>query len=151
LFSKAVFCLLRIATRRGIVIPQDADSGKENARQLGIRGETYAYWYLRGQGYVFVRRNYRVPGIKGEIDLVGYDGAVLAFVEVKTRTETEKFPAIPELAVNEEKRMHLRRMARHFMTRRKIRETTWRFDVVAIEVRAGSTPVIRLHKGAFTG
>ena len=37
-------------------------------------------------GYMMIARNFTVPGVKGEIDLIGYDGAVLAFVEVKTRT-----------------------------------------------------------------
>jgi hypothetical protein len=62
-----------------------------------VRGETYAYWYLRKQGYIFVARNYTPRGIKGEIDLVGYDGKTLAFVEVRTRTIREGLPALPEL------------------------------------------------------
>jgi hypothetical protein len=35
--------------------------------------------------------------MKGEIDLIGYDGETLAFVEVRTRT------ALPELSVTAEK------------------------------------------------
>src|SRR5258708_20635674 len=37
-------------------------------------------------GVCLVARNYTPRGIKGEIDLVGYDGKTLAFVEVRTRT-----------------------------------------------------------------
>jgi Holliday junction resolvase-like predicted endonuclease len=33
---------------------------------------------LRRNGYVFVARNYTPRGIKGELDLVGYDGKTLA-------------------------------------------------------------------------
>ena len=33
-----------------------------------------------------IARNFTYRGMKGEIDLVGYDGATVAFVEVKTRT-----------------------------------------------------------------
>jgi Holliday junction resolvase-like predicted endonuclease len=40
----------------------------------GARGETYAYWYLRRHGYILVARSFTYPGIKGEIDRVGYDG-----------------------------------------------------------------------------
>jgi len=29
---------------------------KHVARRTGIRGETYAYWYLRRHGYIFVAR-----------------------------------------------------------------------------------------------
>ena len=70
------------------------DTAKHRARRTGIRGETYAYWYLRRHGYVLVARNFTSPGIKGEIDMVGYDGQTLAFVEVKTRTVVEPARAL---------------------------------------------------------
>jgi Holliday junction resolvase-like predicted endonuclease len=55
---------------------------KTEAKQRGVHGETFAYWYFRRQGYVFVARNY-MPRAKGEIDLAGCDGDTLAFVEVR--------------------------------------------------------------------
>jgi len=42
-------------------------------------------------------------GIRGEIDLVGYDGKTLAFVEARTRTVRKGLPALPELSVTKEK------------------------------------------------
>jgi len=50
-------------------------------------------------GVRFVARNYTPRGTKGEIDLVGYDGKALAFVEVRTRTAREDLTALPELSV----------------------------------------------------
>ena len=136
-----------------------ADSAKERARRTGVRGETYAYWYLRRHGYVLVARNFTSPGIKGEIDMVGYDGQTLAFVEVKTRTVVDPAlpsqsparpaPLTPEEAVNWEKRRNLSRMARQFLRARHIETAPCRFDVLAIETRSGKKPVVRLHKGAF--
>jgi Holliday junction resolvase-like predicted endonuclease len=41
-------------------------------------------------------------------------------------------------------------MARQFLAGQRLRETAFRFDVVAIESPPGVTPVIRLHKGAFS-
>ena len=124
-------------------------SGGQRARRTGIRGETYAYWYLRRQGYVLIARNYTSAGIKGEIDLIGYDGPVLAFVEVKTRTgESETFGK-PEDSITAEKRRHLSRLAGRFLADRRIPSAPCRFDVLAIESRPGQRPQVRLHKGAF--
>ena len=69
----------------------------------GRRGETLAYWYLRRAGYSIVARNRRLHG--GELDLIGWDGPVLAFIEVKTRTSLAAGP--PEDAVNRGKRKRI--------------------------------------------
>ena len=75
----------------------------------GLRGETFAYWYLRREGYIVIARNFTIAGIKGELDIVAYDGAVLAFVEVKTRAKAEPGQPTPEDAINLEKRRNLAR------------------------------------------
>ena len=149
--ARVMFALIRFASRKGLSSEEESSDVKENARQTGVRGETYAYWYLRRHGYVFVARNYMAPGIKGEIDLVGYDGPVLAFVEVKTRTVNPADPPLakPEEAVTFEKRRNLARMARQFLAERRIPEAQCRFDVLAIETTAGRAPVVRLLKNAF--
>ena len=49
-------------------------------------------------------RNYVLREMKGEIDLVGYDGETLAFVEVWTRTARVDQAALPEVSVTAEKR-----------------------------------------------
>ncbi len=146
-FARMIFGLVNFAARKGL--RNDAASARQQARQTGIRGETYAYWFLRRHGYVMIARNFIVPGIKGEIDLVGYDGPVLAFIEVKTRAAASEAFGKPEEAVTTEKRRHLSRMARHFLAERRIAEVTCRFDVLAIESRPGRRPVARLHRGAF--
>jgi putative endonuclease len=122
--------------------------GKAGARRTGIRGETYAYWYLRRHGYVIVARNYLATEAKGEADLVGYDGEVLAFIEVKTRS-AEDVAGRPEEAVRENKRRNLNRMARSFIREARVEGVSYRFDVLAIETRPGQRPKVRLHKGAF--
>jgi putative endonuclease len=125
---------------------------KQRARRTGIRGETYAYWFLRAQGYVMVARNFMTPGVKGEIDIVGYDGPTLAFIEVKTRSmSADSHTNAPELAVDEEKHQLVSRLAARFSAARRVDLNHCRFDVVAIETRPGRPPVIRLHKGVDTG
>ncbi len=151
LFARVIFGLVNWAARNGLSEEAATKQSKQRARQTGVRGETFAYWYLRRHGYILVARNFTVPGIKGEIDLVGYDGPVLAFVEVKTRSSSSEEFGKPEDAVTPEKRRHLSRMARQFLAERRIREAQCRFDVLAIESRPGGRPVVRLHKDAFAG
>lgn len=156
MLSRLMFTFVNFAARNGLA--ETAPNGDpaatgHRARRTGVRGETYAYWYLRRHGYIFVARNYTVHGIKGEVDLVGYDGPVLAFIEVKTRTLAAdgKDLLVPaEGAVTFEKRRNLSRMARHFLTERRIREAQCRFDVLALECRAGCRPAVKLLKNAFT-
>jgi putative endonuclease len=155
LFSRVMFTLVRFGARKGIAAGDNGEArsdAKARARRTGIRGETFAYWYLRRHGYIFIARNYTVRGVKGEIDLVGYDGPVLAFVEVKTRirsAEADDDLGKPEDAVTHEKRRNLSRMARQFLAERRLREAPCRFDVLAIESRPGCAPDVRLLKGAF--
>jgi Holliday junction resolvase-like predicted endonuclease len=115
-FSLAIFGLVAWAARNGLA-PESAPGGAEGGarcvqRRTGVRGETFAYWYLRRHGYLIVGRNFMVPGIKGEIDLIGYDGSVLAFIEVKTRTCERAASGLPEDAVTSDKRRLVSRMAR---------------------------------------
>ncbi len=153
MIARLMFAIVNFAARKGLSESGRADTQeitrKQQARHTGIRGETYAYWYLRRQGYTLVARNYISTGMKGEIDLIGYDGAVLAFVEVKTRKAGDGNRPTPEEAVTGEKQGHLTRIARQFLRARHIEDGSWRFDVLAIEGSAGRRPEVRLHKGAF--
>lgn len=149
--SRLIFEMVKWRARRGLTsdVETFADAKKE-AKQRGLRGETFAYWYLRRQGYVFVARNYVPRGAKGEIDLVGYDGDTLAFVEVRTRTAREDQAALPELSVTVEKQQVVARAAKRFLMERHVRECPMRFDVVAIDEVSGRAPEVRLHKAAFS-
>ena len=147
-----MFRAVRWASRKGLREQENlaGEAKKLEARSTGVRGETYAYWYLRRQGYVFVARNYTPRGIKGELDLIGYDGKTLAFVEVRTRTVKEDATALPELSVTREKQRVVVRTAQRFLAERHVEECALRFDVVAIDNHPGKTPVVRLHKDAFS-
>jgi putative endonuclease len=158
--SRMIFGLVNLRARRGLAEESPADSEKLAARRTGMRGETFAYWYLRRRGYVIVARNFTVPGVKGEIDLAGYDGKMLAFIEVKTRAVgAEEYAReraaggttkiLPEDAVTPAKRHSLVRVAKQFMMEWRIPDANCRFDVLAIESRPGAAPVVRLHKDCF--
>jgi putative endonuclease len=153
MIARLMFAIVNFAARKGLSESSEGNSQKitrkQQARRTGIRGETYGYWYLRRQGYTMVARNYVSTGMKGEIDLIGYDGRVLAFVEVKTRKGGEGDRPTPEEAVTGEKQGHLARIARQFLRARHVEGGSWRFDVLAVEGVAGRRPEVRLHKGAF--
>jgi putative endonuclease len=146
------FQVVRWAARRGLREDRDDSVAekKHESRRTGVRGETYAYWYLRRLGYVFVARNYMPRGSKGEVDLIGYDGATLAFVEVRTRTVREQLSALPELSVTTDKQRVVVRTAQRFLAERHVGACPCRFDVMAIDNRPGMAPEVRLHKDAFS-
>ena len=115
---------------------------------VGASGEEDAYFYLRGLGYVMVARTWRSPRRRGEIDLVGWDGSVLCFVEVKSRTTHDVKPA--EAAVDEQKQEELGGMAREYL-RHIAGSPSWRFDVLSLYYdRPGTPPQITLFKNAFS-
>jgi putative endonuclease len=124
--------------------------GKDSTPQhlhTGRHGEEAAYFYLRQLGYVIIARNYRSPRSRSELDLVGWDGNTICFIEVKTRTTRNIMPA--EAAVDAEKQRDLSRVAREFL--RKIDDDPpFRFDIVSVYFEAGLAPDIELFRDAFT-
>lgn len=72
MFARVIFAAVNFAARNGLAEshPESASTPKESARRTGIKRETFAYWYLRRDGYTLVARSFTVPGIKGEIDLI---------------------------------------------------------------------------------
>ncbi len=121
--------------------------GTPDHLNIGRFGEEEAYFHLRRNGYVMVARNYRSPRRRGEVDLIGWDGEVLCFIEVKTRTSREVKPA--EAAVDAPKQRELGAMAREYL-RRLPTAPAHRFDVVSVYCeKRGVPPDITLFKDAF--
>ncbi len=111
----------------------------------GRSGEEEAYFYLRRQGYVIIARNYRSPRSRSELDLIGWEGKTLCFVEVKTRNKRDFVPA--EAAVDPEKQRDLSHVAREFLRKMK-HEPPVRFDVVSVYM-SGAKAEIELFRDAF--
>ena len=152
LVARIAFAWVKWQSRQGLPDAGEAtaQANKHEALQLGVRGETYAYWYLRRLGYIFIARNYMPSRVKGELDLIGYDGETLAIVEVRTRRALKGQPALPEMSITQEKHEVLVRTAHYFLRERHIQNCPLRFDVVAIENTPGQPPVVRLHKAALS-
>ncbi len=115
-----------------------------STRQSGTNAEEAAYRFLRKQGYRIVARNYRRR--YGEIDLIGWDGEFLAFIEVKYRSGSSR--GLPVDAVHYKKQRQICRLAKEYRIRHKLHDVNFRFDVVSIR-DALQCPRIELIKGAF--
>ncbi len=120
----------------------------------GQRGEDEAYFWLRGLGYTVVARRWRTERLRGDLDLVAWDGDLLVVVEVKTLTAAGREEAYrpAEWQVDREKRTMLRRMASAY--RRQMPEqwrdrVTTRFDVISVYLQPEVEPVFEHFQAAF--
>jgi len=115
--------------------------------KTGARGETLAYWYLRQAGYTVVARNRPARSGAGELDLVGWDGPVLSFVEVKTRMTADAGP--PETAVSKAKQKRIAGAATEYLRRLRRRPVSYRFDIASVAWNSEAGLQVRLIKDAF--
>lgn len=120
--------------------------GEPEHLRRGRLGELAAYRHLRKLGYTVVARNYRTRDGRGEVDLIGWDGEQLAFVEVKTRASSEF--GSPDAAIDSCKRENIIRAASDYLRRAGLAWACARFDTVSVTWR--DSVEIQLQKGAFT-
>jgi putative endonuclease len=114
---------------------------------LGHDGERYAADHLQRLGFDVLERNYRTRW--GELDLIGFDGAVLVFCEVKTRRTGG---GAPFDALHERKRAQVRRMAAVWLIERRDRPHApdLRFDAIGVTIDPqGRLAGIEHLEGAF--
>ena len=116
--------------------------------RAGEWGEEQAAKHLTGKGYRILGRRVRV-GRHDELDIVARHGAVLVFVEVKTR-KGENFGR-PLASVTRAKQHALSRAAIGYMKPLREKPAYFRFDVVEIVGSEDSTGTIIRHiENAFT-
>jgi putative endonuclease len=121
-------------------------SGVRTPRQrAGDAAEAAACAHLAAHGCRIVARNVRYR--EGELDVIAFDGPVLAFVEVRLRSGTRFGGA--GASVDARKRRRLVRAAEHYLVERYGAHRALppcRFDVVTVDAN-GATEWIR---AAFT-
>ena len=114
---------------------------------LGRQGETEGYFYLKRLGYRIVATNFRAANDRGEIDIIGWDGEVLCFVEVKTRSDVSFAP--PSTAVTRDKQRRILSVARRYLRHMSTRPPC-RFDILsAVPGAPDGAMQLTLRKGAF--
>ena len=104
-------------------------------RGRGKIGEEIAQHLLEAEGYEIIDINVHFgskSGLIGEIDIIAWEGSVLAFIEVKTRLSGN---ALPLEAVTPRKQQQITRLALAYITQHGLMDAeniTMRFDVVAL-------------------
>lgn len=108
----------------------------ERVADAGGYGEQVAAgWLRRERRFEIVARNWRSPrDRREEIDLVCRDGAVLVFVEVKARAAGALVSGYH--AVDARKKRVLRRAISTYLRRLHEKPTTFRFDIVEVNLAA---------------
>ena len=108
---------------------------KMKRRDVGILGEKLARDFLEKRGYRIRETNYRCP--EGEIDIVAQHEDSLVFVEVRTKRGREF--GTPEESITPVKMEHLRAVAAHYLQNHEGLPSSWRIDVVAVELDRGQS------------
>jgi putative endonuclease len=117
----------------------------KSTTSIGRQGEDLAVVWLGAHGYAIVVRNYRRRF--GEVDIIARQGDDLVFIEVKTRSSS-RFGS-PFEAVTLKKQRQLSRIAKDYLARNKIMDTSCRFDVLSIVLANDRPPEVDVIVNAF--
>jgi putative endonuclease len=123
----------------------DADVAIDARRALGAYGERCAVRHLVEIGLTVVARNWRTA--RGEIDIIAWEGDVLAICEVKTRRGVTF--GTPAEAINRAKVRRLRHLAALWVEAAGGRPREIRFDVIAVQLPRAGPPRIEHLRDAF--
>ncbi|PYS51207.1 MAG: YraN family protein [Acidobacteria bacterium] len=111
--------------------------------KFGRRSELLGIDYLRSLGYRVVTSSYRTKD--GEVDIIGWDGDILAFIEVKARQSSEP----PQDSVGHRKQRRVIRAAQDYLSRHHLQDASYRFDILAVTANPGCKPEFRLFRDAY--
>jgi putative endonuclease len=107
---------------------------KDARQRRGLWGERVAMAYLVSRGWTIEAHRFRLG--HQELDLVARRGALVAFVEVKTRTSGQW--GAPAESVVWRKRRTIARVAEVWRQRHGRAGDVFRFDVVEVRVGTGA-------------
>ncbi len=105
-------------------------SGNERSAAVGKAGENFVAQYLRSQGYIIIKRNWR-DSRYGELDIVAENHECIAFVEVKTRQKNSLVSGLEAVDIGKQQRT---KNAAHSFIRRLRTNLPPRIDVAEVTV-----------------
>lgn len=115
--------------------------------KIGANGERKTANYLKRHGYKILDRNFRLK--TGEIDVIAQKGDIIAFVEVKTRTEGYLQKGV--FAVDKRKQRKIKLTAEKYLMFSENRFQP-RFDIADITVKKKgifNKYIIEYYENAF--
>ena len=116
--------------------------------RTGVEGEEAVCFYLMRNGYTVVARRWSAGNLPGDLDLIAWQGPLLCFIEVKTRTARDMTPA--EAAVDGHKRSILRRLARQYVRQLPGGPVPQiRFDIISVYLVPGEPNEFAHFENAF--
>lgn len=108
----------------------------EDRKTVGKEAEQYAADWLLTEGYTIRERNWRPRhSHELEVDIIAQQDNIIAFVEVKARSDRDSDPAD---AVTEKKMNNMIRAARIYLTLDNREDLEYRFDIIAVSGRPGA-------------
>lgn len=136
-----------LRARRGIscLLSRKKPFQKGTTRKLkGDLGEAIASVVLENLGHTVIHRNWRAG--RFELDLVTRQQDQLVFVEVRTRDENAQVDAFA--SVTKSKRKTIRNAINAYLRDERLRnKVSWRFDIVAVELKPDNSYRARHFEG----
>lgn len=114
--------------------------------RLGRRGERVAAKLLESKGFEILSRDWRRGS--GELDIVARDGAMLVFVEVKTKRSSSRSRPAENLSRGQVARIR-RGAAKYLAAVGLDRETFYRFDLIEVVLSRWFTRAVRHHEYCY--
>ena len=114
--------------------------------ELGKEGESLAQEFLKDKGYTILETNWRYQ--RAEIDLIAMQGAILVFIEVKTRSNN--YLGHPAEFVTPTKEQLIADAASFYMEQIN-HDWEIRFDIISILISPYGFQIEHLEDAFFPG
>jgi putative endonuclease len=111
---------------------------QKSTKPFGAYGEQLAVNHLQQNHYQIVNRNWRCK--QGEIDIIVSKGAMLIFVEVRTRHAPSTEAAFESVSASKQRK--LISLAHTYLSENDLQDLMWRIDVIAIAILPSGKAII---------